>query len=210
MKIKKFGHSAIRVEESNTNILVDPGVWSPGVENETGLSAICITHEHADHFSIEHIKKLKANNTAEVFTNSAVAELLQAESIEATIVADGDTQTVGSISFSVHGEKHALIDTDWPQPLNTGFLFNETIYHPGDALHNPGKQVPVLAIPIMAPWARIGEMLDYIREIHPKKFFPIHEAMLKELGLYELQAKRVGESVNSEYVLIKEGDTLTI
>lgn len=211
MKIKKYGHSAIIVEERGTKILVDPGIWSPGIEEEQDLDAICITHEHPDHFSIEYIKTLFANNkNVPIYTNEGVGVQLEENDLPYSLVKEGDKFTVSEISFSIHGKLHALIDKDWPQPLNTGFLFNDRLYHPGDALHNPGKPVEVLAVPIMAPWAKISETLDYIREIKPEMFFPIHEGLLKELGLYEMQAKRVGDAIGSAYELIKEGEEKTI
>ena len=207
MRIKKYPHSAIAIEEGGTKIIVDPGIWSPGVENETGVSAIFITHEHPDHYDpIRILTLLAANPEIQIVSNENVVEQLNHKGIPATAVKEGGRGSFGSISYSVHGKDHARIDADLPVVPNRGFLFNDRLYHPGDALHNPGMPIEILALPIMAPWARISDMLDYIRELKPRKLFPIHDALLTELGPYEAHTKRVVESIQSMYIHIKPGE----
>ena len=211
MKIKKFGHSGILVEDSDVKILIDPGVWSPEIEKAKNIDAILITHEHADHLAPDKIKLLLENNlSAVVYTNESAGNILAENSITFETVADEDSFEVKGVKVNVYGKDHAKIDQDIPVITNIGFLIADRLYHPGDALYNPKREVEFLALPIMAPWARISEMLDYIREIRPKKLFPIHDALLKEVGLYEKQATRVSDSLDVEYIPVLDGEEITL
>ena len=49
MKITKFGHSCLLVEEGGARILLDPGKYSILQNNVENVDAIVITHEHQDH-----------------------------------------------------------------------------------------------------------------------------------------------------------------
>src|SRR3990167_7420555 len=53
MKIKKIGHCCLRIEEQETVILTDPGVFSTLQNEEQGIDIVLITHEHGDHLHIE-------------------------------------------------------------------------------------------------------------------------------------------------------------
>src|SRR3989338_2705657 len=58
-------------------IMTDPGAWSTRQNEEKGIDYIFITHEHQDHFNIESLKKVLANNPkAKVITNKGVGSSL--------------------------------------------------------------------------------------------------------------------------------------
>ena len=48
MRITKYGHACVRIEQDGRVLVVDPGVWTEP-EAVTGADAVLITHEHADH-----------------------------------------------------------------------------------------------------------------------------------------------------------------
>ncbi|MEK7103015.1 MAG: MBL fold metallo-hydrolase, partial [Patescibacteria group bacterium] len=82
MTITKFGHSCLLIEQNGTRILTDPGVWTSQQNDLTDVDIIIITHQHPDHFSINSVKALIANNPrAQIITNSSVGELLKTEGI---------------------------------------------------------------------------------------------------------------------------------
>lgn len=61
LKISKYIHSCVMLEEEGEKILIDPGVFSfvegqVKAETFTGISAVLITHEHDDHISIKALK----------------------------------------------------------------------------------------------------------------------------------------------------------
>lgn len=70
MKVTKFGHSCILVEENSVKILLDPGVFSTDYTDIKDVDALLITHEHQDHFDISGVKKiLELNPKIKVLTN---------------------------------------------------------------------------------------------------------------------------------------------
>ena len=40
-------------------------------------------------------------------------------------------------------------------------------------------------LPVMAPWSKASEAIDYLREVRPRRAFDIHEALLTDLALYD-------------------------
>ena len=49
MKITKFGHSCLLVEENGVRILFDPGSYSTAQNDVKNIDVVLITHEHSDH-----------------------------------------------------------------------------------------------------------------------------------------------------------------
>ena len=57
MRITKFAHACLLVEEAGVCLLTDPGFWNSLPEVES-LDAILITHTHQDHLDIAQVKAL--------------------------------------------------------------------------------------------------------------------------------------------------------
>jgi hypothetical protein len=57
------------------------------------------------------------------------------------------------------------------------------VFHPGDALTVPDRPVDTLLLPINAPWCKVGETADYVREVRPKHVVDIHDGLLSEIGV---------------------------
>ena len=60
MRLTKFGHSCLLVEEQGARMLLDPGTLSDGFEELQGLTAILYTHQHADHLDPARLPGLLA------------------------------------------------------------------------------------------------------------------------------------------------------
>ena len=58
MKITKFGHCCLLIEENGVRILTDPGTYSTQQSEVKNIDFVLITHEHADHFHIDSLKAL--------------------------------------------------------------------------------------------------------------------------------------------------------
>jgi L-ascorbate metabolism protein UlaG (beta-lactamase superfamily) len=177
MKITKFGHCCLLLEIDGVKLLTDPGTMSTGEESATGLDAIVITHEHADHFHINSVKKILANNPdAVVVTNAAVGALLEKENIAFTKVEDGGSTEVKGVQIAGHGRQHAEIYG----PItveNTGFMIGGKFFFPGDNFYDPKVPVDVLALPVAAPWMKFSEAVDYAKAVKPRVAFPVHDAI---------------------------------
>ena len=88
MRITKFGHSCLLVEEGNARILIDPGSWGNPPDGLDGIDVVLVTHEHHDHYYTDHLRKiLTVNPQAIIYSNESVRELAKKENIPVQILA---------------------------------------------------------------------------------------------------------------------------
>ncbi|MDX3853079.1 MBL fold metallo-hydrolase [Streptomyces sp. AK02-01A] len=195
MKLTKKTHACVRLEKDGRILVIDPGAYTE--EDATaGADAILVTHEHPDHFNEDRLRTgLEANPDAELWTLRSVAELVSAAFPgRVHTVGHGDTFSAAGFDVQVHGELHAVIHPDIPRITNVGYLVDGSLFHPGDALTVPGVPVDTLMLPVHAPWNKISEVIDYVREVKPRRAYDIHDAMLTELArpFYDTQIGSLG------------------
>ncbi len=179
MKITKYGHCCLLIEEKGIRLLTDPGAFTAETHVAlTGIDAILYTHEHADHYHLDSLKQLRINNPdVTIICNEGVSALLEAEVIAHTKIID-DTLEIGGVLISgvsgIHEEIHSTI----PRIQNTGFLVANRLWYPGDSFIKPNVAVEILALPVAGPWMRLSEAIDYAIELKPKTAFPVHDMIL--------------------------------
>ncbi|MFI8826192.1 MBL fold metallo-hydrolase [Streptomyces sp. NPDC053431] len=195
MKLTKNTHACVRLEKDGRSLVIDPGMFT---EEDAALGAdvLLVTHEHPDHFDEGRLRAaLDADPAVEVWTLRSVAEQLSA-AFPGRIhtVGDGDAFTAAGFDVQVHGELHAVIHPDIPRITNVGFLIDGSVFHPGDALTVPDRPVETLFLPVMAPWNKISEVIDYVREVGPVRAYDIHDALLTDLArpIYDRQIGALG------------------
>ncbi|MDE2079314.1 MAG: MBL fold metallo-hydrolase [Patescibacteria group bacterium] len=212
MNITKFGHSCVLIEEEGARILLDPGTYSEGRQNGvTNLDALLITHEHADHIDMASVKALVAGNPGmKIFTNPSVKEILAKDGIESEVLGDGESAEVKGIKIEGFGHDHALIHSSIPVCRNTGYFVGGKFFYPGDALTLPNRPVEILGMPTAAPWARIGELIDYALAVKPKVAIPMHDAILANpSGFHGIFSEILGDA-GVEFRPMEVGVTYTL
>jgi L-ascorbate metabolism protein UlaG (beta-lactamase superfamily) len=183
MKITKFGHCCLLIEENRARILTDPGIYSEKQNEITKIDIVLITHEHSDHFHVESIKEiLKSNPKVKIITNTAVGKLLDKENINYQILENGNSLIENGVNLEAFGGKHALIYKALEPVQNTGYFINNKLFYSGDALTNPNKPVEILALPVAGPWIKLSEAIDYALALKPKLCFPVHDGILISFG----------------------------
>jgi hypothetical protein len=60
------------------------------------------------------------------------------------IVGNGDAFTAAGFDVKVYGEYHGAIHPDLPKSANVGFLVDDSLFHPGDALTVPERPIETL------------------------------------------------------------------
>ncbi|MEW2287789.1 MBL fold metallo-hydrolase [Streptomyces sp. NPDC047841] len=196
MKLTKKSHACVRLEKEGQTLVIDPGGFSEE-DAALGADAILVTHEHPDHFDEFRLRAAMENNpAARIWTLKSVADQVEAAFPgRVHTVGHGDTFTAAGFDVQVHGELHAVIHPDIPRITNVGYLIDGgKVFHPGDALTVPGEPVETLLLPVMAPWNKISEVIDYVREVGPRRAYDVHDALLTDLALplYEGHLGRLG------------------
>ena len=211
MKLTKKAHSCVRLEKGGQTLVLDPGAFSEE-DAALGADAILVTHEHPDHFDELRLRAaMKDNPAARIWTLKSVAEKISgAFPGRVHTVGHGDAFTAAGFDVQVHGELHAVIHPDIPRVTNIGFLVEGgRLFHPGDALTVPDRPVETLMLPVMAPWNKIAEVIDYVREVGPQRAYDIHDALLTDLArpVYDRQ---IGELGGAEHLRLASGDSARV
>lgn len=186
MQTTMLGHSCVRLEHQGTIVVLDPGAYSRP-DALLGADAVLITHEHVDHLDVDRVNDaLAAEPALQVWTVAAVAAKLGSHGSRLHVIGDGDTFDIGPFAVQVHGRLHHDIHPDLPRVPNSGFLLHvdgTALLHPGDAFTVPDTQIDVLFLPLHAPWSRLGDVVDYLRAVSPRRGVAIHDAGLSAVGL---------------------------
>ena len=182
MLLTKLGHSCVRLEKDDIRLVIDPGVWA-GPDVLEKASAILITHEHPDHLDEATVlAALAADTGVQLWANETVAGRFGEFGGRVHAVRHGDAVTAAGFDVHVYGSDHAVIDSAIPVIRNTGFAVDGQVFHPGDSFTVPEEPIPVLLVPVSAPWLKFSEVAGYIRAVGPDRGYWIHDALLNEKG----------------------------
>lgn len=209
MKITKIGHCCLVVEVNRVKIMIDPGAWTTEQNEVRDLHAVCITHEHPDHFHIESLKVVLKNNPGvKVYTNSAVGTFLTEAGISFELLEEGSETTINGVPISAFGKEHAAIYPAIPNVMNTGFLIADRLYYPGDAFVEIHKKVEILALPVAGPWMKMSEAIDFAKAIKPRMTFPVHDGFLAFPGPFHMLPGKLLPEFGVEFTPLLSGESL--
>ncbi len=181
MKLTKFEHSCLIVEVSGSRLIIDPGVFTMPLGDIGDVVAVVITHEHGDHWTPDQLQRIiDRNPDAKIYGPAGVVAAAKDFTVEK--VAGGDVIEIEPFNLKFFGEKHAVIHESIPTIDNVGVLVNDELYYPGDSFTVPGVTVGTLAAPAGAPWMKIGEGMDFVLAVKPKRALPVHEMVLSVAG----------------------------
>jgi L-ascorbate metabolism protein UlaG (beta-lactamase superfamily) len=180
--LTKLGHSCVRLQKDDTRLVIDPGVWA-GPDVLAGASAILITHEHPDHLDDGAVRAaLTSDPGLHLWANETVTGRFGEFGSQVHPVRHGDAVAAAGFDVHVYGSDHAVIDAAIPVIRNTGFAVDGQVFHPGDSFTVPPEPIPVLLVPVIAPWLKFSEAADYIRAVAPDRGYWIHDALLNDKG----------------------------
>jgi L-ascorbate metabolism protein UlaG (beta-lactamase superfamily) len=213
MRLTKFGHSCLLVEEGPARMLLDPGTLSGGFEEVEGLTAVLVTHQHADHLDAGRLMGLLDRNPGvRVVSDEGAAGPLGEAGAEVEVVHDGEELDIGGVGVRVAGRDHAVIHPDIPVIPNVGYLVGGRLFHPGDAFTLPGQPVEVLAVPAGAPWLKVSEAIDYLRRVRPKVAVPVHDQVLSTAGrsIHYRQLEQLGTGGSTTLRVLDDGKPVAL
>jgi len=175
MRLRKFGHCCLLVQDKGERLLLDSGVFSSDFSGLDGLTAVLITHVHADHLDVGRLHSLlERNPDATVLCDEMSATALAGKGVPGRVLHGGDVVDVG-VSLRVYETEHAVIHPDLPNVPNLGYLVEGRFFYGGDAFIIPSEPVEVLAVPVGGVWMKASESIDYLRSIAPRVAVPVHD-----------------------------------
>jgi L-ascorbate metabolism protein UlaG (beta-lactamase superfamily) len=206
MRLTKFGHACVRFDTDDGAFVIDPGVFSdPAALDE--VDAVFITHQHADHCNDPELRRVMEDAPdLRIYGPHSLREAL--DGLPFTTVSAGDAIPVAGTQVQVLGKHHAVMHPDIPAVPNVGYLV-DGVLHPGDALTVPDQPVRVLLVPVSAPWLKLAECVDFIREDDAPVVHPIHDAFLSKDGI-AVWDRNLVNLIGAPYQRIADGDTVTI
>ena len=106
-----------------------------------------------------------------------------------------------------------MIHPEFPRFFNSGYVLtagDQKLYHPGDALTEPGEQVDVLFVPVSAPWMRASEAIEFARAVKAPRNLAIHDRVYSEagLGIVDSHMNAFLPKEGLEYVRLPDGEDL--
>ena len=212
MRITKHEHATLRIDAHGQTLLVDPGSFTLPLDDLGHVVGIVITHEHPDHWTPAHLDRiLRDAPGTPVFAPSGVARAT--DGYEITVVAPGDTVRAGDFTLRFFGGTHAQIHSSIPLIENVGVLVDDELYYPGDSFAVPeGVDVGTLAAPLSAPWLKIGDAMDYVLAVKPRRAFGTHDITLSEIGttMHRARLRWATEQNGGEFFELAPGDSIEV
>lgn len=212
MRVTKFEHASLRIDQNGETLLIDPGSFTTPLDDLGDVVAVVLTHEHPDHWTPEHLDRiLRMAPGVPIFGPAGVARA--AEGYEVTVVSPGETRTVGGFTLRFFGGTHEIIHSSIPVIENVGVLVNNELYYPGDSYAVPeGVEVGTLAAPLGAPWLKIGEAIDYVLAVKPRRAFGTHDMTLSVAGktMHRQRLEWATQQGGGEFLVLEPGESLDI
>jgi L-ascorbate metabolism protein UlaG (beta-lactamase superfamily) len=175
VRLTKFVHSCVLVEDDGAAVLFDPGLfsWQSGlvdVARLPELDAIVVTHRHADHCAESFVRALVAQFPAVQWIAPPDAhEQLKAWGVKA--VSDQGTK-----ELVVTLGDHAPVEPFGEQVQNLLAVWRNTLTVMGDT-HDRKETTDVLLVPFHAPWGTVIAAIELVQKLKPKTVVPIHDWM---------------------------------
>ena len=211
MNVKKLGHACLELSKASETIIVDPGKYTEPIEVGSRVLAVVITHAHDDHcFEAQLDRIVAANPDVVIYGTDEVCRRLA--NYNTVAVHHGDFYEVGSFTIEFFGDLHQEIHRTIPLIQNCGVMIDGKLYYPGDSYTQPDRDVELLACPTSAPWLKIGDVMDFIQAVKPKRSFATHNALLSDKG-HELNNSRVQmvtEQFGGTFEYLEVGQSTTV
>ena len=181
MKLTKYTHACLVLEQHDESLVIDPGNFSDDFETPRTVTAVVLTHSHGDHYDEQKLQDILSVNPE--VTIYAPKEIADESSVAVVAATPGQKVTIGSFELEFTGGKHATIHPDMKPLGNIGVVVNfDLLYYPGDSFAQPPRHMKWIATPVAAPWMKVSEAIDFLREARPTHAIPTHDAILSPAG----------------------------
>jgi L-ascorbate metabolism protein UlaG (beta-lactamase superfamily) len=211
MRITKYEHACFVASIGDKKLIVDPGSFTVPLPDTNNVVAVVVTHEHADHWTPEHLQRILTDSPGVKFFGPA-GVAAAASDFDFAVVKDGEKVELEPFTLEFFGEKHAVIHSSFPIVDNVGVLINGAVFYPGDSFTAGPEGAEVLAVPASAPWLKIGEVMDYVLASKPKRSFPTHEMINSVIGngMANARIQSTTEQGGGQFFPLTPGESIEI
>ena len=144
MRFTKLGHSCVRLEEGGDVLVIDPGSFSDAAAALDGARAVMVAPgTRTTSTRTRYAPRFPVTLASPCGRTSRSARSSVTSATRCTR-SPGDALEVAGYSVHVYGVDHALIHQDIPLVVNTGFLVEAELFHPGDSYNVPEDPVNTL------------------------------------------------------------------
>ena len=174
MTITKYTHSCFHIQQGDTAVLIDIGNFATKqwhIRDVKPFSAILITHQHADHIDPD-IADWLGDIRVPIYANQDVAQTFP--ELDITLVSDGQNFKVDDLTVTPRDLPHCKMPDGSDGPPNTGYVINDTFFHPGDGIEIADLSVDTLAAPIAGPSVSLYSAVLLARQVGAKTVIPMH------------------------------------
>ncbi len=210
MKVTKYTHSCLLIEKDGHRVLIDPGNYTTAKHKLTGLghlNAVLYTHKHSDHLDESILPQLKSAGIA-IYGNSEVAGLIGQD---CQVVQSGRTFRVASLEIMPHDLPHCLLADGTAGPMNTGYIFDNKLFHSGDGVEVSDVQIQILAAPMVGPSISFYQAFELIQATQAKQFIPMHGDGYFKVDVREFEDKANRNGLLSAKVLaLQDGQSIEL
>jgi len=119
MKMTKYTHSCIRLENEGRTLVLDPGNFAAEGEHATALEGadyLFVTHAHPDHFDGPSVlpliaERAESQTPLKIWAPEAVAQTIKeaVPAAEVTVVSSDSEFSIPGFEVKTYGGQHALI-----------------------------------------------------------------------------------------------------
>ncbi len=212
-RLTKYSHSCVRFDDGERSLVIDPGTLSETDAALDGAGGVLITHEHPDHLDVDAVRSAAgADPTLRIWAPSGVAASLGDLGEQVVAVAPGESFEAVGFAVETFGGQHGLLHPTVPVVQNNCYLIDGAVYHPGDSVIVPTKQVQTLLVPIHGPWSSTADVIDFVVSVRAPKAIQIHDGMLNDRGLFfvEGHVTRIGAEHGVEFAHLAAQSTLDV
>lgn len=219
MRIAKFVHSCVLLEEAGKRLLFDPGKFSfvegrVRPEQFGDISYVVLTHNHPDHIDVEALKRILELSNAEVIGNGEVAAVLRPEGIAVRALDEGTTDA-GPFKLRAVPTPHEQILAR-SLPRHTSYLINERVLNTADSFGTALDEfagVDLLIMPVMAPFLTEVGAVAFARRMRPQAVFPVHDGYSRDFFLamrYDAYTSALADAGIAFHPVSEPGASITI
>jgi len=179
MKITKYNHACLLLEDNGKRLLFDPGVFTFSENFQAkdigAVDVIVLTHIHLDHTAPDNLKALLNLGQATIVAGPEIASELTKQGLAVQTIAPGSEQEFAGFKIESFPATHGPMPV--PPAENFAYFVNARLLHPGDSFATEGLPQPeILALPTQGPWTRLIDVVEYAKNLKPELALAIHNA----------------------------------